>query len=62
MYVQEIDEYSIPVYWSTIKKERSDAPVLDIKDLKHLFNDCSLICVEVVSQSICPAPVAASFI
>ena len=29
-YIQEIDEYGIPIYWNTITEEQSIVPVVDI--------------------------------
>ena len=29
-YIQEVDEYGIPIYWNTITEEHSIVPVVDI--------------------------------
>ena len=34
-YVQEVDEYGIPIYWNTITEENSTVPVVDITVLNY---------------------------
>ena len=34
-YVQEVDEYGIPIYWKTITEEHSTIPVVDIAVLNY---------------------------
>ena len=34
-YIQEVDEYGIPIYWNTITEEHSTVPVIDITVLNY---------------------------